>query len=69
MMDRHAVRRMLSVGMTNGEVARPFGISVRTVRPIRIEGSVKDGETGGRARSGKWAVVGSVSRPRSGSGP
>lgn len=44
MVDRHAVQQMLSAGMTNGEVAGHFGISVRTVRRIRREGSVEDGD-------------------------
>jgi transposase len=40
MVDRHAVQQMLSAGMTNGDVARHFGISTRTVRRIRREGRV-----------------------------
>lgn len=40
MIDRHAVQKMLSAGMTNGEVARHFGVSKRTVRRIRGEPEV-----------------------------
>ena len=34
MVDRHAVKQMLTAGMTQREVARHFGISKRTVRQI-----------------------------------
>jgi len=44
MIDRHAVQKMLSAGMTNGEVARHFGVSTRTVRRIRHEPEVVESE-------------------------
>lgn len=62
MVDRHAVQQMLLAGMTNGKVARHFGISKRTVRRIRREGAV-DSADDGAARSERG-----VGRPRIGDG-
>lgn len=46
MVDRHAVKQMLTAGMTQGEVARHFGISKRTVRRIGREPPVVEAEDG-----------------------
>ena len=59
MVDRHAIQQMLGAGLTVGEVARHFGISVRTVRRIRKEPpieSASDTESRGRRRVGRPAV-------------
>jgi transposase len=42
MVDRHAVKQMLTAGLTNREVARHFGISKRTVRRIAREPVVEE---------------------------
>jgi len=60
MVDRHAVQQMMSAGMTNGEVARHFGISPRTVRRIRREGAVTSADDGTARRERR------VGRPRIG---
>ena len=44
MVDRHAAQQMLSAGMTTGEVARHFKVSPRTIRRIRNEVRVEDGD-------------------------
>jgi transposase len=60
MIDRHAVQKMLSAGMTNGAVARHFGVSKRTVRRIRREPAVEGvGDPGEQPKCG-------VGRPRIG---
>ena len=59
MVDRRAVQQMLGAGLTVGEVARHFGISVRTVRRIRKEPpieSASDTESRGRRRVGRPPV-------------
>jgi len=50
MVDRHAVKQMLSAGMSNGDVARHFGISSRTVRRIRREAPVEEADDGAARR-------------------
>jgi transposase len=44
MVDRHAVKQMVSAGLTNREVARHFGISGRTVRRIAREPAVEEAD-------------------------
>jgi len=46
MVDRHAVKQMLTAGMTLGDVARHYGISKRTVRRIGREPPVVDVDDG-----------------------
>ncbi|MGH7542193.1 MAG: IS21 family transposase [Gemmatimonadota bacterium] len=66
MIDRHAVQKMLSAGMTNGEVARHFGVSKRTVRRIRREPEVEQAEerVARRARGPGRPAVGPQVRDR-----
>jgi len=44
MVDRHAVKQMLTAGLTNREVARHFGVSGRTVRRIAREPVVEEAD-------------------------
>ena len=60
MVDRHAVQQMLSAGMRNGDVARHFGISTRTVRRIRREARVGSADDTAARRERR------VGRPRIG---
>ena len=67
MVDRHAVKQMLTAGLTNGEVARHFGISTRTVRRISAgEPAVEDGDdrAARRARGLGRPGIGQVVRDR-----
>jgi len=63
MVDRHAVKQMLTAGLTQREVAQHFGISKRTVRRIGREPPVveaDDGETRRMRGVGRPGVGGDV---------
>ena len=59
MIDRHAVKQMLTAGVRIGEVARQFGVSRRTIERIRKEPAIEtgdDGEARKRRRVGRPSV-------------
>lgn len=44
MLDRHAVQELVRAGLTARDIAKQFGVSVRTIRRIVREGAVETGD-------------------------
>jgi transposase len=44
MLDRHAVQELVRAEVTAREIAKQFGVSVRTIRRIVREGQVETGD-------------------------
>ncbi len=55
MIDRHAVKAVVTAGRTTTDAAEQFGISPRTVQRIMREGEIESADEGEAVEHAVWA--------------